>query len=239
MSGDESKASSWNVLDAELALYEGTYWVPGLSCRSIAAPLADGGIFVYSPGAALVANLPDELREKGDARVLLAPNSFHHLGIKAWKSAFPGAIGVAADGARARLAKQGHPDLQPLARLREKLPASMDVLEVPGTRIGESWLRWESSAGVGWAVGDAFFNMPRLSHKLHLRLLSWLLSSAPGLAISGLMKWGGVNDRRAYKSWLLDQLARDQPKVLVPNHGDVLRADDLPARLKELIERRL
>ncbi|MCA9521699.1 MAG: hypothetical protein KC609_12030 [Myxococcales bacterium] len=237
----ESKRTpeSWHALDAERGIYEATYHVPGLSCRSVAAGLEGGGLVIYSPGGSLAADLPSELTTLGEPKVLLAPNSFHHLGIKRWRELYPETIAVAASDAMSRLAKQGHADLQPLARLRERLPAHLDVFEVPGTRVGETWLRFESAEGIGWVICDAFFNLPRLSHKLHLRLLSKLMSSGPGLAISSLMKWGGVNNRKLYKGWLLEQLERDQPTILVPNHGDVLRGAELPARLRELIERRL
>ena len=230
---------SWSALDLELGIFESTYHVPGLACRTVVAPLDGGGLVVYSPGAKLAEALPPELAGRGDPAVLLAPNDFHHLGIRAWRARYPSAIVVASEGAWPRLRKQGHTDLQPLSRLRERLPPWLSVLEVPATRIGETWLRFEGAEGVGWILCDAFFNLPRLSRKLHLRLFSQLMRSGPGLSISSLMKWGGVKDRKAYKAWLLEQLERDRPRVLVPNHGDVLSDPELPAKLRALIERRL
>jgi hypothetical protein len=118
------------------------------------------------------------------------------------------------------------------------LPEHVAVLELPGTRVGEVWLSVRSPRGVAWLVGDAIFNM-KAARRFRPRLIQRITKAAPGLSMSQLMKWGGLRDRTAYKVWVLDRIAEDLPNRLVPLHGDVLEADDLPERLRALLDRRL
>jgi hypothetical protein len=126
-----------------------------------------------------------------------------------------------------------------LSEVRRALPDGLQVIEVPGTRIGEVMAIAENDDDIAWLVCDAFFNMPRLSGKLPMRTLSKLMKSAPGLCISSLMKWGGVNDRAAYKGWLIDQLGSSRPSIMAPAHGDIARGDDLATRIETLVNDRL
>ena len=212
-------------------LWVGDYRIPGLPCRSTAVSLGEG-FLVYSPGESLL----EPFAEVGEARFLLAPNNFHHLGLPAWRAG--GADVVIAEGARKRLQKQGHADLGSLDSLRTELPSSVRLLEPPGTRIGETWLRVQHPEGVTWVVGDSFFSIDKAPKKLFMKAVTTVMGSAPGLRISRLMKWGGLNDRKGYRSWVEQQLDEDAPNMLVTCHGAVLTGDDVPDRIRGALAER-
>lgn len=213
-------------------LWVGDYRIPGLPCRSTAVDLGTG-FLVYSPGE----SLRDSFAEVGEARFLLAPNNFHHLGLPAWRER--GAQVVIAEGARKRLAKKGHSDLQSLDVLRSELPSSVQILEPPGTRVGETWLRVERPEGVAWVVGDSFFSIEGTPNKLMVKLVVKIMDSAPGLKMSRLMKWGGLSDRNAFRSWVEQRLEQDAPNMLVTCHGAVLSGADVPDRIRGALRERL
>lgn len=227
----------WTAIDEDVGFWTAEYRVPGMPVSSTAIRLDDGGFLVVSPAEALIA--PFKAQLDGDARFLLAPNSYHHMGLKPWRAAFPKALAVAARGAQPRLSKQGHQALHSLDELRAACPEHVEIVEVPSTRVGETWVVVKTASGVAWVVCDAFFNMQGRAKNPAMRALSWLLKSAPGLRISGLMKWGGLRDRKVYRAWLLHRLETDAPTILVPGHGDVIRDANLPARLRALIDERL
>jgi hypothetical protein len=227
----------WTELAEGSGVLTADYRVPGLVSRSYALRLADGGFAIVSPGSTLVDAFADEHPDV-EVRFLVASSNFHWMGVPAWRERFPRAEVVASPGARARLEKKGvHPTVG-LEGLSAALPPHLDVFEMPGTRSGETWVRAETGEGVAWLVCDAFFNMRRPKRR-RSRLTQRLMRSGPGLAISHLMKWGGLRDRRAAKRWLLERLEADAPTILVPAHGDVVRDPGLPGRLRALIEDRL
>jgi len=63
--------------------------------------LPAGGVLAWSP-VPLDAALRDFVLARGGARYLVAPNSFHYLGLAEWKPAFPAAAIWFAPGLRAR-----------------------------------------------------------------------------------------------------------------------------------------
>jgi hypothetical protein len=75
---------------------------PRLGTRALLADLPEGGVLAWSP-----VPLGDRLREfvlsRGGARFLVAPNSFHYLGLAEWQRAFPDAEVWLAPGLPARV----------------------------------------------------------------------------------------------------------------------------------------
>ena len=72
----------------------------GMPTRSFVVRVAGGGVAVLSP-------LPDEEARRdvamlGPVRFLVAPNSFHYVGLASWAAAFPDAHILLAPGLRAR-----------------------------------------------------------------------------------------------------------------------------------------
>jgi hypothetical protein len=76
---------------------------PRLGTRALLAQLPEGGLLAWSP-----VPMHDALRQfvqaHGGARHLVAPNSFHYLGLAEWQRAFPDAVCWLAPGLPARVA---------------------------------------------------------------------------------------------------------------------------------------
>lgn len=229
---------SWNLLNTEIPIWTCEYLVPNFKSRSYILPLKNKELLIISPGAKLVDTLPKEILEKGNPAIILAPNSFHHYGIPAWRKKYPNIIVVASPQAIPRLNRLGYQEIKPLNLLQEKLPESISLLEPQGLRCGEIWLKIFGKKETGWIIADAFFNMPRLSHHLIARLTQKIVQAAPGLKVSSIVKWFLVKNRAAYKKWILDQLQKDEPTILMPLHGEVIFDKNLKSRLEELIRQR-
>ncbi len=69
--------------------------------RMAVIQLSGGGLLVWSP-VALTEALRSEIARLGEVRVLIAPNSLHHLFLTQWRTAFPSARLHAAPGFRRR-----------------------------------------------------------------------------------------------------------------------------------------
>jgi Domain of unknown function (DUF4336) len=63
--------------------------------------LSDGGLFLWSPVAAS-SELRAQIDSLGEVRVLVTPNSLHHLFLQEWCAAYPDAVLYAAPGLRER-----------------------------------------------------------------------------------------------------------------------------------------
>lgn len=244
-SSPTSVAAAWECLDASAQLWVSKYYVPGFQCRTVAAPLQNGGWLFLSPGGSLAGPLPEAMAAQGAPELLLLPNGYHHMGIDAWIQAFPSVKVCGAEAARKRAMGQ-HPgvEIRDLTLVKQRLASHVKLLEMPGNRIGEVWLAFQSEQGISWAIGDAFFNIPKMPKNPVQRLIFRLLGSAPGLRMSQLFKWGAIQQRAAVRQWLEAQLDTDHPVRMVPNHGEVLEDKTLgqgqvQSRLRALIEARL
>ncbi len=87
------------ALDEGLWVADHDFSVGGLALgtRTTVIRLADGGLWVHSPGP-LADTLADELRALGPVTCLVAPNLMHHLYLGDWIRAFPDARTFAVAG---------------------------------------------------------------------------------------------------------------------------------------------
>ncbi|MCZ7680230.1 MAG: hypothetical protein M5U28_16275 [Sandaracinaceae bacterium] len=231
--------ASWKAIDERAGLYELEKVVEtGWCWRALAVRLTGGSSLLVSPIRGTLARTAEALEAIGTPSAALAPNHFHYMGLREARERYGDLACVASGTAAPRLtAKCGH-DFASLDALRERLPSSVTLLEPPGTKTGEVWLRVETDGGVAWAVCDAFFSVSRpLSGMMGLVLRA--TGTAPGLRIGSTFLWLALADRRAYRRWLEERLEEDAPRVLVPSHGDVIHDEALPERLRELAARRL
>jgi hypothetical protein len=76
---------------------------PRLGTRTLLVELPEGGVLAWSP-VPLGGALRELVETRGGARFLVAPNSFHYLGIGDWQRAFPSAESWLAPGLLARVA---------------------------------------------------------------------------------------------------------------------------------------
>lgn len=189
------------------------------------------GVVVVTPTRGTAADIGASLEQLGPVRVLLAPNSFHHLGLPEYHERFPEAALVASAPAAARIGKKTGLEFQPLDEAAAALPEGVTVLEPPGLKTGEVWLRVETSRGLAWVVTDAFFNLED-NPTGGMGLACRLLAVTPGLRVSRTYTMLAVADKAEHRAWLYQQLERDRPRLLIPAHGRVLEADDLADRLR-------
>ncbi len=210
----------------------------GWGFRAVAQRLDDGSVALVSPIAGTVAASASALGALGQPSFVLAPNHFHHLGLAETRLRYPEARVVASPVAARRLTAQFDGVVEGLDGLRARLPEGVTLLQPPGVKTGEVWLRVQTSQGVTWVVSDAFFNVT-FPLRGTMGVLLRATGTAPGLRIGSTFLWLGLSDRRAYRGWLEAQLKADAPTTLVPGHGDVLHDDALPERLQELVARRL
>lgn len=229
----------WKPIDESAGLWAHERFKDGVSIlRSTAIRLADGDVLVIGPIREKSGAARQALRALGRPAILLAPNSFHNLGLASYAREFPDCTVVASAAAVPRLMKKTPCAIATLDTLRARLPGHMSLLEPPGTRTGEVWLRAETGGGVAWVVGDAFFNIAG-TPSLFAAAFRRLVGNAPGLRIGGTFKLIALGNGREYAAWLSAQLTADEPTMLIPAHGEIAEGDDLPDRLRALAAARL
>lgn len=213
---------------------KGWYW------RNMAVELDSGELLIYSPIVGMGDAAHQGLAALGKPTVLLAPNHFHYCGVREHLDRYPGCRLVATITAMPRLRAKTGLDFEPISGLglARRTGGRVDVLEPPGLKSGESWLRVRGPDGVAWLISDAFFSLQATPTGL-MGLICRLTGTTPGLRIGRTFTTLAVADRAAYRDWLLGAIEADRPTMLVPNHGEVVRGTDLPERLAALARARL
>ena len=204
----------WSV-DRALGLTLG----PQFPTRALLVELPGGGLLVWSP-----VPLDDALREfvraRGGVRFLVAPNSFHYLGLAEWKRAFPEAALWLAPGLRARC---------------PELPAGEEFANEAATPFAASFPHRTLDSGRG--VSEvAFLHTP--SHTLvlvdvcfNLQRLPRALDRIAARALGVWRRFGPtptarlilLRDRVAVAAWI-EQLCEWEFSRIAVAHGDVLDA---------------
>jgi Domain of unknown function (DUF4336) len=192
---------------------------PRLPGRALLVELPEGGMLAWSP-----VPLADALREfveaRGGARFLVAPNSFHYLGLAEWKRAFPEAEIWLAPGLPARIA-----DVPGGCELREGaatpfaatlphrvLDCARGITEVAFFHVRSHTL----------LLCDSSFNLsppPRAIDRLGARLLGIPFRFGPPLTARLLL----LRDRTAVAAWIEELCAWDFVRVVMA-HGEPLDA---------------
>jgi hypothetical protein len=191
----------------------------GLRCTAI--ELVDGGVCLFSPVSGLVEEGLRSLHDLGQVTHLLAPNHYHHLGLTEYVKAFPKASLCASSFAAQRLAKVTGLVFSGLNDLANRLPKSMDLIEPRGLKTGEVWLRYRSKRLTAWLLVDALAG-PKMSATSDRFACPDFVKTFPNF---------GVRDKAVYAAWFAEQVAADRPQMIVPCHGGIVAAEDLPAQL--------
>lgn len=107
--------------------------------------LTAGGLLIWSP-VALSDPLRSKLKDLGEVRYLIAPNSLHHLFLGPWRDAYPQAKLYAAPGLAQR-----RPDLVIDAELRDAPPpewsADLDQVLMAGNKITTEAIFFHRASG--------------------------------------------------------------------------------------------
>jgi hypothetical protein len=166
-----------------------------------------------------------------------APNAYHTLGLPEHAQAFEDAPLVASDRAFRRIKSKTKLSVEDLRLLEANLPPHMSLLQPPDLRSGEVWLSIRDAGRCAWIVCDAFVNLSRLP-ATPVGLALKFLRMGPGIAIGATFKLL-MQDRRAYREWLLEKIAEERPTMLIPCHGQVVDDEQLPVRLERLVRHRI
>lgn len=188
--------------------------------RCIALVLKDGSICLFSPVSELNEEAMKSVSAIGEVRFLLAPNHYHNKGLQEYAEAFPDAVLCAPEAAISRLENITGLKFASLEELSRLLPKNADFVFPDGLKTGEAWLRIQTGEFVAWIVVDAFCGLDA--------------GASPGLLKT--FPSFGVADKEVYKTWVLQQIEDDDPKVLLPCHGPVVRSGNLSSELRVLVE---
>lgn len=189
-----------------------------LRCSAIV--LRDQSICLFSPVSGLYSVVIESLEPIGKVKFLLAPNHYHNKGLNEYAQAFLDASFCAPQVAISRLQKVTELEFQTLEKLEALLPKDVSFLVPEGLKTGEVWLRIKTSAATAWLVVDAFAGSKSADQPE-------LLKTFPNY---------GVGDKKAYATWVRNQIEKDQPEILVPCHGSVIRSNSLPEQLNQLVD---
>lgn len=230
----------WQIVAGHAEIHYGQYMVPNFVSSSVALQVAENELVIISPGEALLADWPEAWRGPQMKISIIMPNGFHYLGVNAWQAAFPQAVLYASAKAIGRLNGKGISGVRALEKEQPVLPAGYQILLPPGPWAGDVWLcKTCPVQGALWITCDSFLNYARYSRQPIARFLQKRLDAAPGLKISQVVKWFILDDRHAFKNWVLARLDEYKPRTLIPSHGEIMCAADLSEQLRCLVDARL
>lgn len=250
------KKNTWLSLDTHPELLLGQYIVPNFVSNSVALEVDKETYVLVSPGKQMLDSWPEDRKGAHIKLHIIMPNGFHYMGVPAWQEVFPNAKLYASSESIPRLlAKdikesgtkendtENNSQTQSIRSLQSEqppLPTGYDFLLPPGHREGEVWLRKsDEKSGTTWITCDSFLNYERYSNQPVARFLQKLLGAAPGLKLSQVIKFFIIKNKKSFKQWTLNQIAKDRPKTLIPSHGEVVQSPTLADDLETLIKQRL
>lgn len=192
--------------------------------RCTALRLRDGSFCLYSPVLGLGNQAKASLAAIGEVAYLLAPNHYHHKGLNEYALAFPKAKAVCSGLAQPRLEKQTGLTFDGLEQLETLLPDGCDFAEPDGLKTGEVWLVVKSERECLWIVCDSLKG-PK-GKASHVGQTVEMLGTFPTF---------GIKDQGAYTAWLQGRSAADEPTMIIPCHGSMVRSEHLAKDIMSLL----
>ena len=193
-----------------------------LPTRALAVRLPGGALAVISPPPDAEARR--DVAALGPVRFLVAPNSFHYVGLASWAAAFPGAQVLLAPGLRTR-----RPELPAGDEIRDGAEspfASVLAHAVLGPLRGVSEVAFLHRPSRTLILTDACFHMreaARTRDRLALRALGAWQRFGPSRTARTIL----LRDRAAVADWI-ERLCRWDFGRIVVAHGEVLEAAGPP-----------
>jgi hypothetical protein len=237
------KKNIWLNVASHPEIQIGQYIVPNFVSNSVAIKVNENEYILISPGASLLENWPNDLKQANCKIHIIMPNAWHFMGVKAWQEAFSDVTLYASALAKDKLIEKGaftkSDNIQVLEHQQPPLPQGYAVLFPPGHRAGDAWVTKKLAGQCSWITCDSFLNYERLSNQPVARTMQKLLGAAPGLKMSQVVKWLILNDKKAFKSWVLEQLKKDNPTTLIPSHGEVTHDSHLKEKIESMVTSRL
>ena len=191
--------------------------------RCTALRLRDGSLCLYSPVLGLGGVAKDSLTDLGKVSHLLAPNHYHHKGLKEYSEAFPEAKLVCSERAHPRLAQQTGLPFANLQTVAPLLPDDCNFAEPDGLKTGEVWLTLETPSGSIWIVCDSFKGPNGKVGNV-----------GTNIGLLGTFPTYGIRDTDAYSKWIKAGIQTQAPSMIVPCHGSIVQSDTLAADILAL-----
>lgn len=204
--------------------YPGIWSAQKGTLRCTALRLRDGSLCIYSPVLGLGEEAKASLAALGEVAYVHAPNHYHHKGLKEYADAFPKAKIVCSDNARPRLEKQTGLTFEALEQLETLLPDGCNFAEPAGLKTGEVWLVAMAKQERLWIVCDSFAGTK--GKVGHVGRTVEMLGTFPTY---------GIKDKVAYAAWLRDRSAADEPTMIIPCHGSLVRSEHLATDVVSLL----
>jgi hypothetical protein len=204
---------------------DGVYVAQGGKLRCTAIRLGSGALCLYSPARGLGDVGRKSLQALGEVTHLLAPNHYHHTGLKEYSEAFPSAKLCCTAAAKLRLEKQTGLPIFPLEDAELVLPPNAKFIEPSGLKTGEVWIEMLLQDHLLWIVTDAFRG-PKTK--------AGAVAKFPELL--GAFPTYGIADRRVYSDWFSRYVASAPPTMIIPCHGSMIMGPDLGKDAMTLVD---
>ncbi len=202
--------------------FDGVYTAQKGTSRCVAFRLKSAQLCLYSPVQGLGTAALESLSALGEVTHLLAPNHYHHKGLKEYLEAFPQATICCSQAAKPRIQKQTGLSLTSLEEANLSLPKTMRLLEPEGLKTGEVWAELQVANKTLWVVSDAFRG-PKTANGA--------IADHPELL--GTFPSFGIAQKALYFEWLSHQAAEASPTAIIPCHGSIISSATLgPDALK-------
>lgn len=226
--------SMWEVISEQPLLLRHEYSFGLGEANSTAFEIDDRKLLLVSPPIGS-EGIYDELRQHGEVVAIAEINGAHYMGIEGARAAFPFARVFASDVAGERITNkaQNPGEVESLELFRELVGERLEIVEVPGHKIGDIVLRAQTDKGLAWWVGDVVGNAPAPDNFLFKVLTKWT-DSGPGFKVNRLFLKFFAQDKVAIKNFYLEQLAAHPMDVFIPAHGDPIVRTGLETELTEM-----
>lgn len=243
-----ARSASFHPIDEGAGLFEAVLnFRSGWALRSTLFLAGSGGgiaggniagrnIAVYNPTAGLGNDVHQQIAATGEVRCLIAPNLFHHLGLREWLERYPGAEVFSSQTAAHRINRKSGIRPKPIDSLKARLPGGTRILTPAGLKNGEVWVGLEAGPDRILVVGDAFFSLAGPFRGLSGKILR-AMRTGPDLQVPRTWSWLHCRNSQEYGAWFSRATKYWAATVLVPCHGDVVRDSKLGRRLIPLAGR--
>lgn len=198
------------------------YGAMDLQARTTIVRLAGGELFVHSPGP-VGPRLRVQLEQLGAVAHIVAPGTFHHLHVAAWKQAYPDALVWLCPGLRHK-----RPELPQGEELSDEAPPAwreeLEQVVIRGNRVIREVLFFDRQSRTLIAT-DSVENYGDGTPRVPLLLKLWWhlfgLWNRPALAPEYGLGW---RDRSAARESFQRALRWDFDRIML-SHGDLIEDD--------------
>ncbi|SOH95342.1 hypothetical protein SAMN06273572_11011 [Monaibacterium marinum] len=210
----------------KISAFEPVPDMPGLftaiknNLRCTAVLLQTGQVCLFSPVSGLSDAAKSSLDEIGEVAFLFAPNGYHNGGLVEYAATFPAASLAAPPVMHKRLTDRTGLAFDGIEALRDSLLTGMRLEGLNGLKNGETWVIAQIDGRCLWHVVDAFGGQPNKDMKV-----------GRDIRPNTVFPTFGMKDRAVYLAHLKALLGSDTPDMMLPCHGALTVAADIPQQI--------